>query len=261
MQSAQRRVPRVPRRALWEVGAVVAVLGLLVTGPGVIRRAQQGASADAQVALAAALHDLDDHTGGGLNKVVAVGTSNLRVTFRGHTEVAPFSGVSASSKDEAIAVGACTSCGNIAVALQLILVSPQTANVHITQKAYAVNVDCVHCTTAAITILYEVVVPHPEQTAKKVEPAIDHVDDQLDNMSGWSKRSLTSVVKNLNGVIQQFAKVAMQAALDGSMGTPGARPNGQAPHVAPPPANATLPGGRQLVPSLPGNPQVDIKVA
>ena len=262
MKATRRRGRLVRRLAVGAVGVLVAVLCLTLIGSVATGGFRPGASADKQVALAAAFRDLDSKSGGvGRNVVDAIGVDDLRLTFRGHAQVDTFLGKTASTKNVAIAVGSCTKCVNFAVALQLILVGPQVGAVNNVAKSVAVSVECVQCTTVAISIVYELVVPHPEEAAEHTRDAMDRINDELDNMSGWSHTPLATVANHLNAVIEQFAALAQQATLTGVTGKAGIRPNATAPRAAAPSHVSVLPGGIQIVPALPGTPSVDIKVA
>jgi hypothetical protein len=260
MRDTSGRHLRLPRVWAWLIAALVVVTCLTLGQPGAVSTVQQGRLPDAQVALAAALHDVDgDSSGPGKNIVTAVGTNDLRLTFRGHAQVDAYESTTVSTKNVAIALGSCYQCLNFAVALQLVLVSPAASNITTTAKSFAVNVDCQNCTTVSVSIVYVIITPHPEQAAKHVQDAIDHINDQFDAMSEWSRRPLATVAARINGAISQFATAAISAAL-GSIASPkGAAPNTAAPRVGTNTSGTVLPGGIQLVPALPGTPRVDVE--
>lgn len=260
MRVVSRRRQRVPWKAVWITGALILVTCLTVRQSSGPSTAQQGGGVDAPVALAAALeHAEGGSSGPSKNLVDAVGTHDFRLTFRGHAQMNAFEGTSANAKNVAIAVGSCYQCVNFAVALQMIFVTPKVGDVTNAAKSVAVNVECARCTTVAISIVYVIVTPNIEKAESQVRGAIERINDQFDSMSGWSTRSLATVASRISAAIQQFANAAITVVLGLLPGVKGAAPASAAPRGGVGASGAVMAGGAQVVPALPGTPEVDIK--
>lgn len=247
------RSRRLPRMWVWLTSTLIALLCLAVSAPGFLSSVRQGQMPDAQAALAAALHDVGGQAkdGPGSNVVEALGTTDRRLAFQGHAQVFTDDDHSVSTKDVSVAVGVCKDCLNVSVALQMVLVTPKANDINNTVKAVAVNVDCPGCETAAVSIVYVVVTPHPGQAAKSVRDGVSKINAQFETMENWSHASLATVASRVSTAIAKFASLALAAGVSGAA-------HGAAPHAGMQPSGAVLPGGVQLVPALPGSPLVDV---
>ena len=246
LKSALERVGGPGRLGAGRLAAAVAVLlaGLSVGGGAVAARhvpAKPVAVTSASpTATANTSSTTATTTTGGAspkNLVQVVNQANGRLRVDGRVQFNQITGDVVAPVNLADAIGSCTGCQTMAVALQVNLFD-RTANVFTPSNvAVAANGGCTGCTTVARAVQYNIGVDDPHAVPDRVRLLVAQMQQTLATLTA-SSASLADAEARVDAVIAQFQDLAAylsnqrQAATDGGV-SPSPSPSAPAGTASP----------------------------
>lgn len=130
------------------------------------------------------------------------------MTFTGHIQVNVFNGPSATALNQATAIGSCTACQTLAVALQVNVISSLTTQVDARDNAIALNKNCPHCLTTSEALQYWIIAPGSSVTIPNdVRALIAQMNHQFAVLEAQPNLTPNDAIAAINGVLSQFASL------------------------------------------------------
>jgi putative peptide zinc metalloprotease protein len=158
--------------------------------------------------------DEDDHDFGGPhfwdggNNVVQIQNyQDGRMRVRGRTRLVHAHGESVAPVNAAYALASCTDCQTFAVALEIVLVSPNTTDARPENHAIARNVDCTRCATVARALQYVVTVDDPEQVPDNIQRLLGSMEREIEAVGRERNIDANTANARINAVIAQFQEL------------------------------------------------------
>ncbi len=216
MQASQRGHPL--RRAGLGVGALLVTLVLLAPAVGLRPSSVRGAARQATATPSTGAVQTDPEPavdmyedyggGGGTNHVTVVNHVDGRLRIKARIELSHAPGDRVAPDNAADATGSCQDCQTFAVALQIVLRTPNAALVAPVNQAVAQNLRCHHCLTVALAYQYVVSVDDPTAVPADVRDLVDALQRELQAIAHDPTATLPQVEAGLSDVINGFQALA-----------------------------------------------------
>ena len=194
--------------------------------------------------------DDDRERGVDRNVVVVINDDDGRLRVRGRVKLVRDRDTRVEAVNGALAFSSCTDCQTFAVALEIVLASPNATYIAPQNEARAINYECTRCVTVARAIQYVYTVEDPSLVPDNLRRLMHDMEKELKDIARDKSIGAAEANNRIKVVVDSFRELgdSLNDRLDEATVTtsPGASPAGpteMAPAPAPSPVASPEPAG------------------
>jgi hypothetical protein len=209
------------RRRAWRLGWALSGVLLFVAALGCDAASTPSGSASPSPTVAGATAtpkpDLDAGVileefpaGGPRNEVHLENKENLRFKARASIKLHRIENGDVDPRNAAFALGSCTDCQTIAVAVQVVIYKRGAPTVAPQNVAAAVNVGCKNCRTVAVAIQYVIPVDDPKDVPRDVDSLVKDMDKELRFLASvktWDQITSDEAIGRIDQVLAKYGQL------------------------------------------------------
>jgi putative peptide zinc metalloprotease protein len=171
---------------------------------------EEDAAPELEAADAVAISDdsISPHGSGGRNVASVRNLQDGDLRVRGRIKLVHATGPNVQPVNGAFAYSSCVDCQTFAVALEIVLVSPDAAVIAPQNVALALNYQCTGCLTVARAIQYVYTVDDPHQVPDNVKALLKEMEQELKAIEKDQNVGAAEANARINAVIAQFQDLA-----------------------------------------------------
>ena len=134
--------------------------------------------------------------------------SDGQLRVRGRIRLVQIDGPDAAPVNGSYVLASCTDCQSFGIALEIVLVSPNTTHVVPQNHAIARNDQCTRCVTVARALQYVYTVDDPNDVPRNVRDLLNDMEKEIRDVGQDRNIGAGDANDRINAVIDQFKELA-----------------------------------------------------